>query len=223
MSKAVVLKAGMGGIEPFAFSPKASVGAALAAHRRDSGHRTKAELAYEEGFAAGKSDGYAAGREQGLTDGAEAAFEQAQEIHRYELDQFRLALGQIVPSVEAAMAEWFAASEEQLTDLVCEVARKVLASELQQDRSSIVNIVKRSIEELGTSRLARIRVNPFDSATLEDARDELLALASDLRQIEIVGDGSIAGGCKIETDGALVDATIESKMAALEESFEEAA
>ncbi len=73
------------------------------------------------------------------------------------------------------------------------------------------------------SRHARIRLNPFDGAILQNHRTELLAASGSLRDIELVDDPTIVGGCVIETEGGLVDATTETRLELLSTTLEEAA
>ncbi|MCB8932711.1 MAG: hypothetical protein H6534_04640, partial [Chthonomonadaceae bacterium] len=57
-----------------------------------------------------------------------------------------------------------------------------------------------------------IRANVLDAPALSRHREELAALAPSLRQVDIVEDPTIRAGCVIETDGGVVEATVEQKL-----------
>jgi flagellar biosynthesis/type III secretory pathway protein FliH len=64
--------------------------------------------------------------------------------------------------------------------------------------------------------MARIRVNPFDVESLNASKEDLMALSTSLRSLEIVDDSAILGGCIIETDGGVVDASVDAQLQRLE-------
>ena len=46
-----------------------------------------------------------------------------------------------------------------------------------------------------------------------------MTIASSLRNVEFVADPTVTAGCVIETDGGVVDATVDTKLATLDEEM----
>lgn len=174
---------------------------------------------HSEGFRKGTVEGYDLGREQGLKEAYETVIGEQREI----LDQFNAALQQVIDNVNVQIADWFREREEAMADVAMAAVQRLLSSELATTRESAVAIAQDALGELTHAQHARIRVNPFDSAILEQHRSLLISCASTLRDIEIVRDENITGGCIVETDGGVVDSRLEIRMEALEDAWRPAA
>jgi flagellar biosynthesis/type III secretory pathway protein FliH len=174
---------------------------------------------YEFGCARGYKDGFERGQEAG-------ARQSKLEWDKTYADELALVINDLNEMTERIQEEvglWYENSERQMADLAMKAVRKLLAAELEISRDSALKIVQEALAEVTHSRHVRIRVNPFDSANLRDHRQEILGAAENLRDIEIVSDPSILGGCMIESDGGAVDATLETKLELMEDSFRRAA
>jgi flagellar biosynthesis/type III secretory pathway protein FliH len=152
---------------------------------------------YEQGFAQGRSEGYEEGKNEADT--------------RYglEIGSFVDRLRQAESEFEGVIAAWLGQAEEQLAALAVIIAERVLRSELQSSRESVLGIAKDAVSEVRHGTSVRIRVNPFDSTLVEGRSAEIMAACAGLRSIEVVSDPAIAGGCVIESAGGLVDARID--------------
>lgn len=175
----------------------------------------------------GHAEGFAKGYEEGLSLGrAEAERQVAETIGAQglaEIQRFAEELSGVSDQVMAAITEWFAAAEESLALLSVLIAERIVRSELHVSPDAILNITREALLEVTHSATARIRINPFESETLREHKDQLMAVAPSLRNIEFVEDSSIQGGCVIETDGGMVDATIAAKLASIIEASRRAA
>jgi flagellar assembly protein FliH len=176
-------------------------------------------IGYDHGRASGYEEGYQDGRAFGISE-ARSEFDQALAD---ELARFVEELNKFSESLQVQVNHWFEASENRITDLAMAAVRKILVSELELSRDSALEIVKDALGEVTHSRHVRIRVNPFDSVILREHRQEIMSAAENLRDIEIVTDPAILGGCMIESDGGVVDATVETKLILLDESIRRAA
>jgi flagellar assembly protein FliH len=184
--------------------------------------RTAAEIeelrnsAKEAGYNEGRHDGYQMGFAEGVEDGKvagyAAAFEEAAANKKEELDTLSGELHRLVHRIEAAMHKWYGNSEPALAQLAVLIASRVIAAELKTSPEAVLAIVKEAVAEVTHATSARIKVNPFDSAVLQENRDAILSTAGSLRQLEIVEDIAIPGGCIIESEGGVVDATIDMKL-----------
>lgn len=170
---------------------------------------------HEEGFEVGQKIGYQAGFDQAY---AEASTQQSERLRAFGAE-----LQKVHEDLEASIAEWFESAEVQVEEIAIEVAKTLMGAQLNLDRSFIIETTKATLQQLTEANKARIRVNPFDSVILNNARAELLAATASLRGIEVVGDASIQGGCIVETERGAVDGTIETRLRILEGGMEGAA
>jgi flagellar assembly protein FliH len=181
------------------------------------------EMARAEACEAGKSEGLEAGTKAGYQAGFEQAYAEASNQQSEMLREFATQLQTVHDRLEENIGQWFEQSEKELERIAIEIAEHLVAAQLQLDRSFIIETTKTALKQLTEANQARIRVNPFDSVTLSEAKEELLAATASLRGIEIVDDASIYGGCIIETDRGATDATIEKRLELLQGGMEEVA
>ncbi len=179
--------------------------------------------AYQEGYQRGFDQGRREGTESGMKIAIHNTTESAAASRKVELDSFFLALQRVLHSSNEAMAEWYRLAEEELGPIVADIAQRVVIDELKISRANILAIVKDAMSEITHASTARVRVNPFDSALMKSFEEEIKACAQSVKEIEIVDDPTIEGGCVIETEGGLVDARIENKIAVLTTELRKAA
>lgn len=185
------------------------------------------ERAENEGFEAGFAKGREEGSELGYNSGYEAGKAEALEAFnlakRAEFAQLAAELQAIQGDLQTKIEAWFAQSEKELEDFAVQIAEKLIDSQLSLDRSFVKQNVINALSQVTSSSNVRIRVNPFDSVVLSGCRDEILASCAGLTGVDIVQDSSIRGGCMIETERGVVDATIETRLELLKGGMEEAA
>ncbi len=176
--------------------------------------------AREEGFRSGYADGKAAGIERGLAEGRRAGREQGQaeilEAETAVLQEFSQALEATVASVGPAVEQWREVLEERVADLAMDAVRALLAADLATQRPDAMGIVREALGHAEGAVRATIRLSPFDRAALVERREEILEACAGLRDVELVDDRSIQGGCIIETENGVVDATLATRLTLLE-------
>ena len=177
--------------------------------RIQSGLQAMYEKSRQEGFAAGKEDGL----ELGLAEGHLIGKREFEDAHSAALDEFRAALETFVERAESAVAAWYADTEEALTNLAIEIARRAISKELDVTRECVLDITRAALLEVRHGTDVRVRVNPFDAGILNARKDQILSAVSGIRNLEVVADLNVLSGCEIETDGGVVDARIESYLA----------
>jgi flagellar biosynthesis/type III secretory pathway protein FliH len=179
--------------------------------RIQSGLHAMFEKARLEGFEAGKESGFELGSAEGRMQGKEE-FERA---HCEALDQFRMALEDFVSRAETAINDWYVKTEDTLTTLAIEIARRAMCQELEASRDSVLEIARNALAVVRHGTDVRVRVNPMDAAALNARKEQILTHVSGIRNLEVVADLNVPSGCEIETDGGVVDARIESYLARL--------
>lgn len=189
--------------------------------------RIALDRAKEEGFQFGYQDGFSngqkLGKEKGRAEGQREAHEEATQKYSAEIAEFRAELEKTLASIQGAVNDWFDSSEKQLNALAMQAVEGILAVELTQNQDACLALVREALGEVTNSSKARIRVNPFCSETVRSHRDEILSAVASLRDIEVVNDDSVRHGCIVETDGGVIDATVETRLKLLKEGFGDAA
>jgi flagellar assembly protein FliH len=186
--------------------------------------RAAAEYRGEQrGFEKGKLQGFSAGYQDGMDVGLSEAKAEHEEKVRQQLDLLVEEVDRLRTSFQANIEQWFDNSENKMTDLAMGAIRKMIVAELTLSRDSALEIVKEALRSVTHSRHARIKVNVFDSVTVREHMQELISISESIHKIDIVTDSSMLGGCIIETDGGVVDASLETKLILLEDSLGRAA
>jgi flagellar assembly protein FliH len=150
-------------------------------------------------------EGYNEGRDEGL---AQA---------RREMEQALALVQATAREAKQLRDRIIAGSERQVIELVLDVVRKVIATELDSNPRLVVETVERAMKRLGSQRVVRIRVNP---AELETVRVAFAEAAE--RDWDITEDGVVSlGGCIIDTEAGTIDARLDTQIAEVEETFRE--
>lgn len=169
------------------------------------------ESGFEEGFEAGLE----AGKEQAMLE-----FQQTVSRH---LTEFVNDLDAKGSALTQAIQDWYLRSEQQLAELSIYVAERILCKELELSRDSVVEITREALQEVTHATEVRIRVNPFDAESIRMHQEELMSASKQIRNVQIVTDPEISGGCRIESDAGTVDASLESRLGLSLKAMKEAA
>jgi flagellar assembly protein FliH len=195
-------------------------------HRGETVAEAKKEAekaGFEEGFQNGHADGFRKGLKEGQEQGRRDSFMEAAEQRKVALGQFTAELDKVQLWFREAIDEWFTGSEQRMTDLAVEAVKAVLQAELAISRESALGLVREILHEVTHARRAKVRINPFDSVLLQQHRAELIASSGSLKDIELVDDPTIMGGCIIETEAGVLDASFGSQLASMQDAIRDAA
>lgn len=160
---------------------------------------------------------YAAGHKAGLAEGFRRGFEagaaHARAEHAEHERQGGVRLAERIDALAEDFRRRLEAIEREAADevvaLSLEVARQALRATLAVRPETIVPVVQEALAcIIDESVRLHLHLNPLDEALVRDELGTRLAQSN----CEIVADPSIsAGGCRIETPRAEVDATIETR------------
>ncbi|RYG26631.1 hypothetical protein EON82_02565 [bacterium] len=173
-------------------------------------------IAQEEGYRQGFAAGLQSGTERGLSEGRIQGRDEVIAESREEMGAFREALSEAASRVQPAVDRWREEIEERAAELAIEAVRALLAAELATSRPTALGIVREALAHATGATKATIRLAPFDRAELAERRDEILAACVGLRDVELIDDASIQGGCVVETENGVVDATLATRLSLLE-------
>lgn len=107
----------------------------------------------------------------------------------------------------------FSANEAFLMDLIAQIAGTVVLREVQVDRDYIRRLVMTLLAQLGTREDIKIHLSQFDAENVEMLREAIGKEFGKLNNTSIeISDEIPAGGCKIETNFGVVDASIAAQI-----------
>lgn len=171
---------------------------------RSTGLGRVREQAKSIGFEEGHREGFAAGLLEG-----KLQVEQATQGH---IAAFAAALGVAAERVDSAIEDWYAQAEANLAGLGAAIAARVINDELKSDPERILEITRDAMREVSGVDSVRIRLNPFDAPAVREHIAEIQSVAPSVQRVEIVDDPAIEGGCRIESDSGVIDATIRAQI-----------
>lgn len=149
--------------------------------------------AYAEGFALGKREGLVAGQA--------------------EMRARAQRLEHLLQALQQPLAQSDDQVERELVQLAFAIARQIVRREIKLDPGQIVAVVREALSLLPmASRTAQLHLHPEDGALVREA----LALNETEQQWRVVDDPTVSrGGCRVNTETSFIDATLESRVAAL--------
>jgi type III secretion system HrpE/YscL family protein len=159
-------------------------------------------------------------RAEAIVAGADAARAEAMEAGRRQgfehgAAQWAAAIKGARESVRAAMEE----AKPQIVRMALRVAEKILRQKLEIRPDALVPMVDEALRSLQGQHPTRIvlRVHPADRGVLEQRRAHWLDRNPGIASINVVADEAFPrGGCRIESDFGMVDATLETQLRVIE-------
>lgn len=162
------------------------------------------EEARSQGYQIGFSEGEAAGLD----------------LYRQMIDRALETIRQI----EAERQNYLRQSEQQLLELSCAIARRIVGQELKVDSAWTATTVKTALAELVDRSRVEVYANPEDIPELLQAKDELLSRYAEKIELQFVADSTVErGGCVLRTPQGAVDARIETQLSEVKRALLEAA
>lgn len=158
-------------------------------------------IAFSEGFAAGREDGIIAERKtiQPLLDRLAAIIS--------DLSQTRNNLCRDI--------------ESQSVKLAFAIAEKIIQHEINFNPEIIIRAVSQSLEAVKEHKTINIRLHPEDAEYLREAGSEIKELIQQGKDITLIEDYAMQrGGCLVETNYGIVDASLESRLSVVKEALE---
>jgi flagellar assembly protein FliH len=148
--------------------------------------------------------------EQGMAYGREGGREEAKRELRLSLVAFAQA-GQSLIVLEEQLVSRFTS---QLVRLALEIAEKVVGKQVGEDPEIVASVLERARSEMPQARLVRIWLHPVDYQALEELHPDLVWQGEKGgRKVEVLtSEGVGRGGCRVETEMGVVDATVPVQM-----------
>lgn len=111
--------------------------------------------------------------------------------------------------------------QKQILPLALKAAKKIVGEQLKLNPETIVEIVIQTLAPVTQNHRFTIYVNKVDKDTLEANKPRIKHILEQVQTLSIHERADIApGGCIIETESGIINATIENQWRALEAAFE---
>jgi flagellar assembly protein FliH len=148
-------------------------------------------------------------RREGFEEGRAAALAKAREEGRVYVARFEALMQSLATPLEQFSDE----VEEELVKLAVAVAKQIVRRELKSEPAQVIGVVKEALAALpAAGQNIKLHLHPEDARLIAEV---MLANVAE-RKWELVENPIMQrGGCRIETDTASVDATIEARVAAI--------
>jgi type III secretion protein L len=111
--------------------------------------------------------------------------------------------------------------QKQILPLALKAAKKIVGKELEAHPDTIVDIVLQSLEPIAQNQRYTIYVNKADKDILETNKPKIKEILDHVQTLTIQERADVSpGGCIIETESGIINATIENQWRAIETAFE---
>ena len=158
-----------------------------------------------------ESQAYNLGYDQGHRDGEELGRRQF-EVGLQHLEKF-------LESFKEQTAGLSSSYEAQMLQVCLFVAKAIIEKEISDDDELIARVLKKALDKTVEGSTITVHLNPRD---FENLREDFLSRLSTPggNRLELRPDAKVSrGGCMIETDFGLVDASLESRWQSLLEDI----
>lgn len=111
--------------------------------------------------------------------------------------------------------------QKTILPLVLKAAKKIVGRELELKPETIVDIVRQTLKPVTQSHHIKIFVAKEDKEILEKKKKELREILEQVKTFIVEEKEDITrGGCIIETEAGIINASLENQWRALEAAFE---
>lgn len=111
--------------------------------------------------------------------------------------------------------------QKMILPLALKAAKKIVGRELEAKPETIVDIVRQTLKPVTQNHHIRIFVSKQDKDALEKHKKELKTILEHVQTFVIEEREDVTpGGCIIETEAGIINASLENQWRALESAFE---
>ncbi|MCU4674716.1 flagellar assembly protein FliH [Catenovulum sp. 2E275] len=184
------------------------------------------QAAYEEGFAEGKAEGFEKGEAEGKEQGYQLGLEQGKQQGHEEglasgtslMEEKAEHWNQLIARLDEPLKQLDNQVEQELIELVVNLTKAVIQTELKTNPEIILQTVKKAAEYLPfNTQQCQLLVNPEDFDLIQSSYGEK---ELERRQWHLHSDPNIArGGIEIKTELSSVSYTLEQRVKEILEQF----
>ncbi len=158
-----------------------------------------------------ESQAYSIGYDQGRKDG--------EDIGRKQYQAVAMRLEKLLESINEGAEGLLPQYESQMVEVAMEAARQIIDREIKLTPEIVLDSIRAAMGLIVEGSAVHLHLNPADIDALEEEIREKFVMAG--RQgLDIVNDPRIErGGCLIETEYGLIDATVRAKWQAVSDTI----
>ncbi len=157
---------------------------------------------------------------EGRREGTEKGYREGKEKAREEADAIRAQAMEVLSQAEEIRRRTLAGVEREVVDLAQEIAEKLIKAQLALDPETVLSVAEESLRLVAGRLNVVLFVSPGELGMYEERKEYLQNFLRAGDKLQVIVDPAIQpGGCRIETDQGLVNATLESRKEALLKAF----
>lgn len=152
---------------------------------------------------------------QAIREQAHLAFqEKQQEGYEQGVKEGKMEISMRMIDTVSQTVDYIENMEHAVTETVLKALRKILGEIDQHDL--VVKVVKNSLTVMRNQRQVTVRVAPAELDTVRQAVNDILRDNPSLSFLDVTADPRLSqGGCILESDMGIVDASIETQLEAI--------
>ncbi len=159
-----------------------------------------------------EKDGYEKGYSQGLKDGTEFG-KKSMLVAKEQFEKLKASLGELPRRIMSDYREWF-------IETCLGIARQVIRIEAEAHPEALLHVIRELLEEVEEKQAITIFLNPKDLEALDKHADKESLVERDERTVILKPDPDVErGGCRMENDVQLIDASLGTRLAMVEEAL----
>ncbi|CAG9296162.1 flagellar assembly protein FliH [Celerinatantimonas diazotrophica] len=166
----------------------------------EEGHSEGRTAGYEQGFAQGHEEGIQAGHSEGVQQGLKEGLAQGQS----QIDTLSGYWQKLIEELVIPVQQVTAQVQLQLVDVICEVSRAIIQTELTTNKQVIIHTVKEAIQAMPVNeQTLLIHLHPDDLLVIEGVYPKE---TQQKKHWQLLADGSLnRGDCMIEAENSTID------------------
>lgn len=115
-----------------------------------------------------------------------------------------------------------ASIESDAVNIILDIAKKVIGNELSTNKENILFLIRQAFEKCANKENIILKVSPDDFEYICENKESLLSMVEGIGELDIKKESSLkSGGCIVETPLGSIDASLQTKLKKIEESFRE--
>lgn len=135
-------------------------------------------------------------------------------------DEIVTSMQQILREMKGLWKNMVTAYEKEIIRMTCRVAEKVVYGSVAVDHEIVKRSILHAFELIPEPVDVTIAVSTKDYEYIEEIKREFFETVEDLKHVSVISDPAVdRGGCKIETRSGQIDARLESRLHAIQQSL----
>lgn len=157
---------------------------------------------------------YENGKMEGIQEGYKEAWDKCLEL----LDEAE----KVRKEAENEYTEVISSMENDIVNLVLEVANKVLVESIEDNKGHILALAKEAIKACSDKNHIKLKISESDYDYVSKNKSELNKISGGTSSIDLIKDISLSNGdCIAETEYGCVDTSVKTRMRIIENAFKE--